>query len=742
MRPLRALLASLAIGAAAAAPTPGTFAALQPLIPASAVAVVSISGLEDVFTKYRAFTERVAPVCEKNGIDCPPTPRFRSLREAVAASKVPIDGVNFNASFVGAFLVHAAGKPLSPFVPGFFAAPHVSGIFLLPGVTALHLAALPELQLAGDGIAGHFRFNNFKVTVGQWGAVGVLVVGPADFADLSVAPNATPNATMALPPGAVATMDASALALSVDLSPLDVLLRPYLAASHSLFSLVDVALGLFFEYDNSENSLAAIATRLGLTRATLGAVYSLATELHESALEYVMDARIFTVGVAVKGDAGLHAGVFTAFKPGSATGDFVNAAFTSTAESLWPDLPDSPAVIFASANTISPVAVAQFEAAFYGPVRALLRKDPSPTSVLLLQIIDVLSQVNGPSDGVQLAVLDNGAGDPTHAGCPPDLPAGAIVSPGIVTLFARGNTEAAVWARHDGVERALRTAVGNNMPWGSRDASIAVHAGGGGVDVADGECVLCTEGTGYWCTTTNRCVNSRDYSCPYHATVVYSGSCPPPTAVQLAAAAAAPALATITTTNSTRTIGGVTFTQRRILVAPSADAPPVIIDTNVGTVGGRVLAFSLVADADVLPFVLAAAGGDAAAAVPRFADAAGVPDALGHCAAEKTDVLAVRPAAAISYAASLTGQLGHGRGTALTDRLRVAFRALREAGVVVAVTSGTEESAIRGEAFFDCAVRFSCVDDRTLARASKLTPHTHTHTAHSVFSRRWTSLQV
>ena len=126
--------------------------------------------------------------------------------------------------------------------------------------------------------------------------------------------------------------------------------------------------------------------------------------------------------------------------------------------SLWPDVPSTPSLMLASGNSLSFAAVAAFEASFFGPALAQLRNASasSPTAALLRDALIFLSAWNGPSDGVQLSLLDNGAGVREHPNCPPGLPDGKVLlAPGVVALFAKGNRAEDVWVRHDALESAL-----------------------------------------------------------------------------------------------------------------------------------------------------------------------------------------------------------------------------------------------------------------------------------------------
>ena len=688
--------------------------------------------MESAFAKVRDLYTRVAAHTGANPLRHANT----TLKEVISVDwGLPLDGVDTNGTFIVRFfmrkrprasarplsnprpprstplenpqqaslLLHTAGSPFEPFVPGFLAAPQVSALLLLPGLTPLHLVSLKALRPAGDGVSGHFLLRNpgsyrdeddFSVSLGQWGAVGVMAVG-LHFMDLA----APPAAPYAAPPGVLAALAGSSLAVTADFAPLEPLIKPFTLAGPSLLALLDALLGTVLEYDNSPYSLAAQAAAAGLSRATLSSLFLLYTKALEMALTVVGDLRSLTLGLSVKGAAGVHAAAHVALKKGSLTAKFASSfAAPSAPSSLWPDVPSTPSLMLASGNSLSSAAVAAIEASFFGPALAQLRNASasSPTAALLRDALVFLSAWNGPSDGVQLSLLDNGAGDREHPNCPPGLPDGKVLlAPGVVALFAKGNRAEDVWVRHDALESALRTAAGPGLPWSRPLEAQALTAGGEarssssrarGVD-----CETCTNGPYKFCAGTGECLPpSTTSGCPGKF-IWYATDCPR-AALQAAVAAPYEPALTVVASNATRSIGGVVFLQRRIVVTSALPgAPALVVDTNVGTVAGRVLAFSVASDAAVLPFVVAAAGGAAAKDVPRFEASKGVPDAMARFAKSKSDVFAVRPGPALTYFCKLA-LLAEGESPPLcrNDQTERIAEALAEAGVVVAGASSSE----------------------------------------------------
>lgn len=639
-------------------------------------------------------------------------------------------------------------------MPGFLAAPQVSALLLLPGLTPLHLVSLRVLRPAGDGVAGHYLLRNpgsyrdesdFSVSLGQWGAVGVMGVG-LHFMDLA----APPAAPYAPPPGVLAALSGSSVAVAADFAPLEPLLKPFTLAGPSLLTLLDALLGTALEYDNSPYSLAAQAAAAGLSRATLSSLFMLYTKALEMALTIIGDLRSVTLGLSVKGAAGVHVAAHVAYKKGSATAKYASSfSVPSASPSLWPDVPNTPSLMVASGNSLSSAAVAAFEASFYGPALAQLRNASasSPTAALIRDVLRFFSVWNGPSDGVQLSLLDNGAGDWAHPNYPPGLPEGKVIlAPGVVALFAKGNKAEDVWVRHDALESALRTAAGPGLPWSRSLEARALLAGGEARSGARGvDCETCTNGPYKFCAGTGECLPvSTTGGCPGKF-IWYATDCPRAALQATVAAPYVPALSVVAT-NATRTIGGVSFLQRRIVVTSALPgAPTLVVDTNVGTVAGRVLAFSVASDAAVLPFVLAAAGGAAAKDVPRFEASKGVPDAMARFAKGKSDVVAVRPGPVLTYICKLALLAGESTPGFCTDATERIASALAEAGVVVAGASSSEAGGHSGvlELFTDVEVSwgaraaFSWRPSRCAHNNKAPAPHTpslsHYHTHNSRF---------
>lgn len=613
-------------------------------------------------------------------------------------------------------LLHAAGSPFKPFVPGFLAAPQVSALLLLPGVSPLHIISSNVLRHvlrhAGDGVSGHYilmnpSFNHdddgFSVSLGQWGTVGVMTVG-LHFVDLA-APPAVPYA---LPPGVFAALSGSSLGVAADFSPLEPLLKPFTLAGPSLLPLLDALIGTALEYDNTPYGPAAFAAAAGLSRATLSSMFTLCSKALEMSLAAISDLHSLTFGLSVKGAAGVHATAHVAYKKGSATAKFARSFSVPNApSSLWPDVPSTPSLMLASGNSISSAAVAAFETAFYGPALAQLRNASasSSTAALIRDALVFLSAWNGPSDGVQLSLLDNGAGDRAHPNCPPGLPEGRLLlAPGVVALFAKGNKAEDVWVRHNALESALRIAAGPGWPW-SRLLEAQVLAASGEARSGGPDCETCTNGPSTFCVETGECLRPSATGCP--GKLIWSASDCPRATPQADAVAPYEPVFIVVATNATRTIGGVAFAQRRIIVTSALPgAPTLVVDTNVGTVAGRVLAFSLASDAAVLPFVVAAAGGAAAKDVPRFEASKGVPGAMARFAKSRSDVFAVRPGPWITYVCKLLAY-----NDELVDfqaNYKILASALAEAGVVVAGASSSEGDSTTLELFSDLEVSWGC----------------------------------
>jgi hypothetical protein len=723
-----------------------------PYVPASTVALLRFSGLNATYAKAVEFSrvhlphESPAPTLAA-ALNLPPN--FRAL--------------DLDQPFTAAVLLHASGNLSAPFVPGYLAAPVPALLLLLPGVSVLHLAQLPGLEPANDGDPSHYLIPNgppgMRATLGAFGDTGALVLGLGHY-DLA----RPPSTSLRLPASAVATVNASTAALVLELSQLEVLLKPLLLAGPSLLTLLGTLAGTALEYTPVKAELA----RLGLSPGALSALTTLGSEFFELALTLAGDTRAVLLSARLEGRSELHLGVHACLKPGSYTAK-LNTTPATTA-SLWPDLPASPDTLLAAGDALSPGAVAEFEKAVFGPALAQLDKaaqggSPSPAASLLRDAITLLRDLNGPTDGVQAALVDNGgAAAAGHANCPPDLPLASrtLLAPGVVALFAKGNTVADVWQRHTTMLSALRTAIGPDAPWarprslgasgGSAQALLTARDGSsGGACEAAPHCAACLGSHAcMWSVPQRACAPfsaSRFIGEP--GVVASARDCPheaPPEAAGLAERPAA--LAELATSSQNRTIGGVVFENRRILLHLQLDLPlTLVVDTAVGMVGGRVMAFGVLSDAAVLPYVqaalrapapplrapAAAAGAAAPAAAsiaPLFGALPVVNATFARLPKSRSSVLALRPAALLRYYRSV---LVHALGRDLTPggseplvltRAATVAAVLEEEGATVGLTvNPTAEGVPAGiELHTDLAVRARAWLPAPLVPASRYAP--------------------
>ena len=488
-----------------------------PLVPASTVALLRFSGLR---TAYNVFAAGLNATLRSSSLS-PGT-----VNDFFAAFPLTLDGllppslpnlrtIDLDQPFFAAVLLHASGNLSAPFVPGFLAAPHPALLLLLPGVSLLHLAQLPGMEPAHDGSPYHYRSADAGpsvcISLGSHGSTGLLAVG-LQFYDLT----APPTAGFVLPSGAVTTMRASAISLALELSQLDVLLRPLLLAGPSILTLLETSLGTVLEFSH----LKAELQQWGLTTSMLGSVSAIFRELLELALALLGDMRAVVLSARLQGTSALHLGLHACFRNGSSMAKSAALAPAATTASLWPSLPALSSIMLAGGDALSPAAVAEFEARVFGPALAHLDRATqgatlSPTAALLRDLLTLMRSLNGPADSVQVALVNNGAGDPAHPNTPPHSGADAptrYLAPGVVALFARGNTVEDVWQRHAVLLSALRLATGPGLPWArtrSRSEQALLSASGGATLAAAGAAQPAAPGT---CGAQSSCRGCNDPS--------------------------------------------------------------------------------------------------------------------------------------------------------------------------------------------------------------------------------------
>ena len=750
-----------------------------PLVPPSTVALLRVADLKRTYETFvQSFTSTLRNSSLPPDISESTLAFFPPTLEALLPSSLPnLKSIDLDQPFYAAALLHASGNLSAPFVPGFLAAPHPALLLLLPGVTLLHLAQLPGLEPANDGSPYHYRITGSPtlcISLAAQGSTGVLAVG-LQFYDLTAAP---PAAGFELPSGALATMRASSFSLALELSQLDVVLRPLLLAGPSLLTLLDTVLGIGLEFSPLKQELL----KWGLSTSVLGAASAIYRELIELTLTLLGDTRAVVLSARLQAPSSLHLGLHACYRNGSYMAKGGGVASPATTASLWPNLPALPSIMAAAGDALSPAAVAEFEAHVFGPALAHLARATqgaalSPAAALLRDAITLMRDLNGPTDGVQLALVNNGAGDPAHPNSPPHFEGDAatrLLAPGVVALFAKGNTVENVWQRHAALLSALRLATGPGLPWArtrSRAAQALLSASGGASLAAPGapgascsaldSCQACNSAPSVvcmWCGASGACV---DYISSYDAggrakvcstvdTLVQSTySCPAePPATLAELMERFERIVDVAETVHNRSIGGIHFENRRIVLTlregpggagagSGAASGSLEVDTAVGMVGERVLAFALLSDAAVLPFVEAALNPTAA---PLFSALPTVNASFAHLPSSRSNVLALRLGAAMAYVTSLRTRLG---GKALPSHPQEQQRCdavLEEEGATVswAASPTAEGGAVPAgmEVFFDVMVRPSSVQAAPLAPSVPLTLHPYRTTHRTLFMPR------
>ena len=639
-----------------------------PFIPSSTVALLRFSSLNATYAKALALLNRTNLFPHPDGGAWPPT--------LAAALELPRNcRANLDQPFSAALLLHAHGNLSAPFVPGYFAWPVPALLLVLPGVPILHLVQLPDLEPANDGSPSHYRHKmlgpRVRVTVGAFGSTGVLVLGLRYWYDLS----SPPTSSLRLPASAVATMNTSAASLALELSQLDVLLKPLLLAGPSIFTLLGTLVGTALAYTGE---FALALARLGLTPGVLGALASVFSEFFELALTLVGDTRAAVLSARLDGRSELHLGLHACYKDGSFMAS-LNTTPATTAN-LWPDLPDTNATMLAVGDHFSPAAVEEWEEHVFGPALAHLEKATqggslTPAASMVKDFIVLMRGLNGPTDGVQAAFVDNGgAAEAGHPNCPPDLPPASptLLAPGVVALFARGSTVEDIWQRHNTLLSLLRTATGPGTPWArirSRSEQALLTSGGSGATMPVGcaailDCAECTKIGCVWSVPQEACLGAASLTTT--SGLVYSSfRCPVERLLTPAELFErfVPSVE-LSTSSQNRTIGGVVFENRRIMIALLEPPLRVVVDTAVGVVGSRVMGFGVLSDAAVLPYVQAALRPPPTPASstsvtpssepPLFADLPAVKATFAALPKSRSTVLALRPAAWLRYVLSMT----------------------------------------------------------------------------------------
>ena len=379
-----------------------------PLFPLSTVAVLQLASLRETYKQLSAL-----------GALPPPFPATLDEYGSFLAGALGFAPPDFGAPFSASFILHAGADLCSPYAGG---EPRPAVLLQLPGVEVERLFAhFPVLRPSSDSptqFTAAWPYQWLKVSTGSRGSVGLLALG-AHFYDLS----APACATLPLPNAAAAAMRAAAVSLA--------LVAPKFTA------LLDAAQHL-----------------LGPLRGALDPIFWLPrVEL----LEALRGMNAAVLAARWEGASGLRAGLHTIFEEGRAV------QHPTTSADLWPDLParnDALDIMAAFGDAPSPHAVADADARAR---RALLNFTP-PTALYndaRSAGVAIFHSVNGMLDGAQLALVDNGAGDPTHPNCPPHLPEGAEAwfPPGFVAILAKGGALGSAWRAQEELVNGLRVLV-------------------------------------------------------------------------------------------------------------------------------------------------------------------------------------------------------------------------------------------------------------------------------------------
>ena len=321
-----------------------------PYVPASTVALLRFSSLDATYAQavqlLGALPHGLAPSLTA-ALGLPPN--FRAL--------------DLDQPFTAAFLLHASGNLSAPFVPGLWAVPVPALLLLLPGVSAEQLLQLPGLEPANDGDPSHYLIPRglpgVRATLGAFGDdTGALVLGLGHY-DLSVAP----STSLRLPASAMATINASAASLVLELSQLDLLVKPALLGGPLLRSLVGTFAGLALEFP----VLNANTPEILLAYLSIDSI----SKIIELALSSVGDTHAVVLSARLDGRSDFLVRILACAKNDSCT---TKLNFSTAA--LWPgDTPALDAPASARAEDFFPYAPASTDTLSYLPAStvALLR---------------------------------------------------------------------------------------------------------------------------------------------------------------------------------------------------------------------------------------------------------------------------------------------------------------------------------------------------------------------------------